>query len=270
MVLAWRERPWRRGEGGCCWLPHRATLGVGLLPQGMAAQVLASVTQRGHLCREEAVERVLKGKPPQLLTGTRGGFPPPRESLQHSSCPGTTVFGMSRGPQYSHGGGQPTPQQMPSLSCDSVTPRLVLHHPWAPSLALPVTCGYEDTMSLARAALWHQSSGQQAASRAWSLSSRRCRGNICLPRWGTVRTCPAAALQCSNVSPHEHCSACTLSPRSCTSREAATRGTGGMQAAEHCSSRVRDAIPFGTSLIQAEGYRHTLGRSKQIPQHPQN
>ena len=50
-----------------------------------------------------------EGKPPKLLTGMWGGFPPPREPLQHPSCPGTAAFGMSRGPRYLHTGDKHPP-----------------------------------------------------------------------------------------------------------------------------------------------------------------
>lgn len=63
--------------------------------------------------------------------------------LAHPEGPSTTMVGTS------------IPQQIPSLLCDSSTLRLVPYHLSTPFSALSVTCTCGDTMSLARAALWH-------------------------------------------------------------------------------------------------------------------
>lgn len=102
----------------------------------------------------------------------------------------------SEGPSISTVGTN-IPQQIPSLPCDSSTLRLVPYHPSSPFSALSVTCTCGDTVSLARAALRHQNSRQEAVSRAWDLSRRGHRGDTHLSKWETnkIRDCSPIVLQ---------------------------------------------------------------------------
>lgn len=127
------------------------------------------------------MEEILKTKLPQLPAGMWGGVPPPKESLQITAALGQRHLACPEDPSTPMVGTS-IPQQIPSLPCDSSTLRLVPHHHQVLSSALPMTCTYGGTMSLARAAAWQQNCRWEAASRVWDLRSRGSRGDTRLQR----------------------------------------------------------------------------------------